>query len=210
MVNIFVGAEQKRYHLHRDLLCHRSDYFRACFVGEFKEAQENELSLPEDDIESFDLFVKWLYGATLKKISSNTDLPVYLNLYVLADKLCLEHLQNETMDLILRFYRTTPYQVDIEILQQIPQDFAGCGIHIFLLTLAGWSTASNNHDINPDYLSLIWEGGDLAEAFTKCLSWYYRKTKGDPVRIAKCDPRAKSNCHYHEHQSTPVCEDPSE
>ena len=208
MVNIFVGAERKRYHLHRDLLCDRSDYFTACFIGEFREAQENELSLPEDNIESFDLLVQWLYGAPLKKISSNADVPVYLNLHVLADKLCLEYLQNETMDLILKFHRTTPYKIDVESLHQISQDFTRCATYKYLLDLAAWSTVSNNHKITPDFKSLIREGGDFAVDFTIRLSLIYRATKGDPVPIANCDPRTYSNCFYHKHQSTPVCEGP--
>ena len=57
MVDIFVGAERKQFHLHHDLLCDRSDYFKACFEGDFKEAEQKELFLPEDDIESFGLFV---------------------------------------------------------------------------------------------------------------------------------------------------------
>lgn len=57
-VDIFVGAERKKFRLHLDLLCDRSDYFTACSAVRFEEAQQKQLSLPEDDIESFDLLVK--------------------------------------------------------------------------------------------------------------------------------------------------------
>lgn len=57
-VDIFVGAERKKFHLHRDLLCDRLNYFTACSTVKFEEAEQKQLSLPEDDIESFDLLVK--------------------------------------------------------------------------------------------------------------------------------------------------------
>ena len=209
MVNIFVGAERKRYYLHHDLLCDRSDYFAALFSGKLKDAQQNELSLPEDDIGSFDIFVRWLYGASLR-INCDAEVPVYLNLYVLANKLCLEYLQNETMDLILRFHRTTPYRVNVEGLHPIFRNFSDRGVYKYFISLAAWSTASNNDDIDSGYLNLIRDGGDFAVDFTKVLSIYYRVMKRDPVLIANSDPRAWSNCCWHEHNSTPVCEDLSE
>lgn len=207
MIDVYVGAEQKKFHLHRDLLCDRSEYFKACFDGNFKEAQQKELYLPEDDIESFDLFVRWLYGAPLKKISSDDDLLVYLALIVLANKLCLEYLQNEAMDHILRFHRKIPGSVRYDCLHYIYQNTSSHDhIRSYSVSLAAWTTVSKQPPLlTADCIRLIREGGDLAVDFTFRLSLFYAKSKGDHEAIAWMDPRKASNCCYHKHNSTPVC-----
>ena len=207
MIDVFVGAEQKKFHLHRDLLCDRSEYFKACFEGNFKEAQQKELFLPEEDIESFDLFVRWLYGAPLKEVSSDDDLLIYLALIVLANKLCLEYLRNETMDHILRFHRRTPGSVRYECLHYIYQNISSQDhIRNYSVCLAAWMTVWKlQPQLTADCIRLIREGGDLAVDFTFRLSIFHAMSKGDHEAIACLDPRKVSNCLYHKHNSTPVC-----
>ena len=211
MIDIFVGAEQSRFHLHLDLLCDRSDYFKACIKGNFKEAQQKELFLPEDDIESFDLFVRWLYGATLKKISSKDDLPVYLALSILANKLCLEHLQNETMDHILIFYRLSPPETNARTIRFIyGNTYAGYPLLKLLVRCAAWKVVFNEATVFEfDEQSLLRGGGDIAIAFATLQATYYAASKGNRKTIEEIDPRRKSNCDYHEHNITPACSDPS-
>ncbi|KAF6234196.1 hypothetical protein HO173_007616 [Letharia columbiana] len=81
-VDIFFGTGRKKFHLHRDSLCDRLNYFTACSTVRFEEAQQKQLFLPDDDIEGFDLLVKVTIRCTLKKTSSDNDLPVYLALEV--------------------------------------------------------------------------------------------------------------------------------
>ena len=206
MVDIFVGAERTKFHLHRDLLCNRSDYFRACFVGDFKEAQQRELSLPEDNAESFELFVTWLYGTHLKKISLNDELPAYFGLAVLANKLCLEYLQNQATDHILRFYRTNPRSVDEQYLRYVYQSIRFNDLfHRLPLALVVWIfVESETAELTGEYKKLIREGGDLAVDFTSLLSMFYF-AKGGSRNIAELDLRRASNCSLHAHSSTPVC-----
>ena len=208
MVDIFVGAEETKFHLHCDLLCSRSNYFRACFEGDLKEAQQSELSLPEDNAESFELFVTWLYGTHLRKISLNDELPAYFGLAVLANKLCLEYLQNQAVDHILRFYRTHPRSVDHQHLRYVYQNTCSVDLVRDLpVTLAAWIVvASQPAELTAEYESLVREGGDLAVKFTYSLSLYYTKTSQG---IANLDPRRISNCSLHKHKSTLVCSGPA-
>ena len=207
MVNIFVGAERTKFHLHRDLLCNRSDYFRACFVGDFKEAKQKELSLPEDNAESFELFVTWLYGTQLKKISSNNDLAAYFGLAVLANKLCLEYLQNQVTDYIVRFYRTNPRSVGYQYIRYVYQNTCPMDLVRDLpVDIAAWMVvASQTAKLTAEYEKLVREGGDLAVDFTYALSLYYTEAKRGTQSIASLDPRRISNCSLHKHSSTPVC-----
>ncbi len=63
MVNVYVDTERAKWYLHENLLCKTSQFFRSAFKGSFKEASDRSIELPEDDADSFALFVRWLYGA---------------------------------------------------------------------------------------------------------------------------------------------------
>ena len=209
MVDIFVGAQKTKFHLHRDLLCSRSDYFRACFEGDFKEAQQDELYLPEDNIESFELFVTWLYGTHLKKICSNDELPAYVGLTVLADKICLEYLHNQATDHVLRFYRSHPESIDHQYLRDIYLDTSSSKKSGAVpVAFAAWRIfASGKTELTGDYRGLIREGGDLALDFMDKLLLYYPVSQLDSEDAEELDPRRLSNCSLHKHHSTPACID---
>ena len=85
----------------------------------FREAKAKELAPPEDDVGSLGLLVRWLYGAPLMSIFSEEDFYNHLDLNMMAQKLCLEHLLNETMDHILRFYRTSLPKVAASTIRSI-------------------------------------------------------------------------------------------
>ena len=170
MVDIYIGDERKKFRLHRDLLCERSEFFKASFEGHSKEAETQELALPEDSVESFELLIGLLYGAPLMKITSKDDLSTYLNLIILAKKLCLEHLQNETMDHVLRFYRTYLPEVSADTIRSIyGNTSAGDPLRRLVIRCAAWTAFSNEVDVfDSDDRNLLEGGGEIAADF---LSW---------------------------------------
>ncbi|KAI4616874.1 hypothetical protein J4E83_006456 [Alternaria metachromatica] len=60
IVTIFVGPEKKRYNLHKDIICHHSEYFRVAYNGRWKEADEG-VTLEDVEVPVFNVFVHWLY-----------------------------------------------------------------------------------------------------------------------------------------------------
>jgi hypothetical protein len=101
IINLFVEPKRKKYHVHKDLICERSEYFQKAFQPiTLKESLEGGIYFPEDVPEAFDLFVRWLYTSELDNADSITDekLLNYAHLYVLADKVCLGQLQNAAID----------------------------------------------------------------------------------------------------------------
>lgn len=212
MVDIFVGARRKKYHLHRDLLCERSEVFKASFMGGPKEAEVKEMALPKDNVESFELFIGWLYGGSLISIPSEDELLAYVDLVSLARKLCLERLQNETMDHILIFYRTSSRKVDAHTIRSVYENTsAGDRLRVLTIRCASWTAVYNEtFFFAPDDKDLIMGGGEIAIDFTSMLARYYIHTKGTHELIKEFDPRRKSNCFYHKHSSTPVCGDLSD
>lgn len=113
-VTIFVGKDQKPFYVHLDLLCNASTFFKAAFLGNFKEGSEKTMQLPEDDEETFELFVDWLYYQRyemLPKVEADDDdedkgdeddeddetNKRYLSafrLFVFANKYMVSHLKN--------------------------------------------------------------------------------------------------------------------
>ena len=207
MVNIYVGTERKKFHLHRDLLCERSEFFQASFDGHFKEAEAQELSLPEDSVESFELLVGWLYGASLMSIPSKDDLLAYIDLFILAQKLCLEHLQNETMDHILKFYRTSFPHLAADIIRSIYENTSARDpLRRLTIHYASWTAVCSAVNIAGSELrDLLEGGGEVAVDFASTVAELCYSTKGDLERIRDVDPRRMSNCFYHKHKSTPLC-----
>lgn len=50
--------------------CNRADqikeFFKVALNGQWKEAQERKITLPEDEPDVVDMYVQWLYGATIE------------------------------------------------------------------------------------------------------------------------------------------------
>ncbi|KAJ8112978.1 hypothetical protein OPT61_g4787 [Boeremia exigua] len=60
-VIIRVGPEGVPYHVHKALLRHHSEYFTRALNGNWKEAEENLITLDDVDCSTFDTFVHWIY-----------------------------------------------------------------------------------------------------------------------------------------------------
>lgn len=56
-----IGPQKQRYHLHKALLTHHSEYFNNALNGPWKEAEENVVTLEDVDTIAVDIFVHWLY-----------------------------------------------------------------------------------------------------------------------------------------------------
>lgn len=106
VVTVYVGPEKNPFYIHKTLLSSKSTYFRAAFEGSFKEATEKSLYLADDDPHCFAFYVLWIYNQPLEHVSDTVDekpspsLDDYCRLYVLADKLGSEPLQNHVIDII--------------------------------------------------------------------------------------------------------------
>lgn len=109
MVNIYVGeGETKRpFAVHKNVICDKMEYFAKIFRGEFEEAKTSVATFPEDDPDSFDLLLSWVYEGSLRElvnIAAGGEGETHtLNwgpcrLYALAEKLCLPELMDEAID----------------------------------------------------------------------------------------------------------------
>ncbi|KAM0140137.1 hypothetical protein ACHAO1_002679 [Botrytis cinerea] len=87
LVQIFVGAERKKYSAHKNLICKSGDFFRDVFQDNGKGA-ENKMDLPEDNPYIFDALASWMYTkhlGGLPSVDEESDIPI-IELYIFADK----------------------------------------------------------------------------------------------------------------------------
>lgn len=95
------------FYVHRDVICNESSVFKAAFSGEFTEASNQSMDLPDDEIESIGRMIQWLYSKQYelakwsfgdKKITANTRFWQLAKLNTLADKYNIIGLTNDIVD----------------------------------------------------------------------------------------------------------------
>lgn len=111
LVSLYVGAEWKVFVAHKKILCKRVPYFKAMFDSGSAEAIYSQDIFPEVDPSAFNTLIKWIYTGKLPTMMKRVILihgvgeetktrtiwdPI--DLYCLADKLCLDELIIATMD----------------------------------------------------------------------------------------------------------------
>lgn len=60
IIPVRVGPHAETFNVHRDILT-KSDYFRKALDGEFQEAEDQAIDLPEEDPALFSFVVAFLY-----------------------------------------------------------------------------------------------------------------------------------------------------
>ena len=62
---MLVGPDERRFDVHKELLCSVSDFFSAALDGGFQESEAGVVKLPEQDVKTFQYFMHWLYTGKL-------------------------------------------------------------------------------------------------------------------------------------------------
>ncbi|KAL8876951.1 MAG: hypothetical protein Q9198_004938 [Flavoplaca austrocitrina] len=104
IATVRVGKDAKSWILHKSLLNRHSPFFAAALNGSFKEATTNTVELDDDDPESFQLFVQWLYTGEIK--ADMNDLPTKAcRAWALGDKLQCPAFQDSAMLRLIGYHR---------------------------------------------------------------------------------------------------------
>lgn len=121
VITITVGESEARFQAHKDLLCQRSPFFNGALTRDFKEASENAVTLPEDDPDTFERFLQWVYSGTYVLSGIGTDDEVderyiqLVQLYTLADKLEVPALKKSVVDelFVMKSNPDKPPQIEV-------------------------------------------------------------------------------------------------
>jgi hypothetical protein len=92
-----VGKKRTQFVIHKKLLCDTADFFLKAFNGSFKES-DGIMRLREEYPGAFSLFVDWLYRSRISHVNTVCHWINLFNLYIFAEKLCLNELANRTID----------------------------------------------------------------------------------------------------------------
>jgi hypothetical protein len=100
MIDIYVASDNlfKQYHVHKGVVIEgtrSAPFFQACLQDGFKEGKECKIFLSDEMPIIFDIFIEWAYGA-------DTMAPL-VQLWVFADKYCVEELMNDTISKIAEY-----------------------------------------------------------------------------------------------------------
>ncbi|KAL8733768.1 MAG: hypothetical protein Q9166_001962 [cf. Caloplaca sp. 2 TL-2023] len=181
-VTILVGQGETPFYIHRDLLCDRSAHFRAALKGHFKEAKTGQIAFPEEQAETFDLFVYWVYRDTLPHIHKGEDLQYYISLMSFARSILLEELYNNCMDIVRNhFYfsrraanKDGPIVTvdDISMVYNAPEKLSK--LRFCVCFEAALHVAINANNGSPGWMDsnlarLLEQGGDFASDFPRLL-----------------------------------------
>ena len=108
------------FYVHLGVICNESSVFKAAFSGEFTEASNQSMDLPDHDIESVERMIQWFYSKQYELakwssenvgITANTRYWQLAKLNTLADKYNVIGLSNNIIDqlYILRSKSCSPH-----------------------------------------------------------------------------------------------------
>jgi BTB/POZ domain len=155
-VRVSVGPAKASFSVHKNLVCKISPFFRGACNSLFKEALNDEIYLPEQDPEAFDIFLEWLYTRLIRffphplneqDIAENNAWWILVTqMYVLAQYLQITSFGNDVIDLIGRSIAQeqvlrNPQSEAIDLLYN--STIGGCGLRRLYVALSVWRT-------NPD------------------------------------------------------------
>ncbi|KAK5941983.1 hypothetical protein PMZ80_005934 [Knufia obscura] len=106
LLEITVGPEGKKWHVHHNLLRHHSSFFDEADLinGEEKKIKDGKVDLSEEDPKAFRILVKWLYQGQIEDVSKLDKDKKWdyafacQNLYVLCEHIDIRELKNLAID----------------------------------------------------------------------------------------------------------------
>ncbi|KUJ07195.1 uncharacterized protein LY89DRAFT_601881 [Mollisia scopiformis] len=213
-INVGKGKAETHFRVHKAILCAKLPYFDKMLNSGFKEGTENRVNLPEDDPDSFDLLMVWVYNDTLPPLEWNKSISGFtktsnwhaFNLYALADKLCLEIL----MDQIASSYISATLALDAlpgpnylgTIFQTLPghtafRKYAASCLHYILHGLPKSPELMSTWPVEKLNLIMVANPNLTME--------YLQLVQQHPLDTPVPDPRLPPYCKFHRHAADAPC-----
>ena len=121
VITIIVGKDdaQATFTIHKKLFQGKAPIFDKMFGGSFLEGITGSATLPDDDHESFEVFVEWLYRNTLTSLTGKKSEKAALHMKIVktimfADKYCLDELSDRAMSIWFRGRGKLPADTELE------------------------------------------------------------------------------------------------
>lgn len=198
-----VGDPATVFNVHRGLL-ERSPYLKRCFDGSIEETDDRKTALKEESPEAFGEVLRWMYRGRLPNPQNEetTDMSL-INVYILADKLCMEELKNSIITMLCHFYVDAFMTTTSGLTLLAEKGLDTCELRSFLL----WQLSRDMAELG--YAVVLQHAPDLKEfvdAGGEDVVQLFEETTGCKVDdLEELDMDGKDKCRWHEHRMTPVC-----
>jgi hypothetical protein len=98
IAELIVGERKTSILIHKSLLCDAAPFFNAALTTGFLEAAEQQILLPEDDADTVNRFVQWIYFKSYGLSKDHDELFMQLaRLYLFANKVLAYPLKNDVI-----------------------------------------------------------------------------------------------------------------
>ncbi len=210
VAKIFIGRKRKEYHVHTDLLCDRSKWFKTYFANPHED--RHNVYRPDIDASDFEAFLQWLYTSCLHLpyAPPNQSVRPLLYLYFLATKFECEMLCNVIMDGVRYYYRDAESLPLHDVLFVYSKCRYPNPLRTFMVT--GWTydvlqDEENRIDVvyGDEVGSVLEKGGDLAKDLYREMmdrAVRHRDEEGGDNPYLKSYPLT-----FHIHDDTPQCDE---
>ncbi|GAB7324627.1 hypothetical protein MBLNU13_g08512t1 [Cladosporium sp. NU13] len=106
-ISVLVDSEERRFVVHKDVICATSKFFKAACSASWKEGQEGIVRLPTVKPSVFEMYVDWLYFSEIaSKVTGSLTGPL-IDLFLLGDMVDDRNLRNKVMDALQANNRKT-------------------------------------------------------------------------------------------------------
>lgn len=218
VVTVLVGEAEKKYSIHKKVVCKTSGFFRGALRATWREATSKIVRLPTVNATSFDIYVGWLYTGEIatgggdedgdndggqtgvdgpdhdhvgRRAQFNKTMPLLINCYVLGDMLLDFTFCNTVTDETLRVGEVLNLVPRPEHVQQMWEKVPHGSNHcrLYVDTLAV-------HCL-PDYYDRA--VADYPPEFVMEIAKVCVR-EGDTMLSRERYPANREKCYYHEHR----------
>ncbi|GME35465.1 BTB/POZ domain containing protein [Neofusicoccum parvum] len=157
IISVAVGGQTEPFLIHQDILCASSPFFRNACNGGWKESEEGFVTLPSHSPETFEVYVQWLYFGNMfvedqKDDYENLDWDIFIDAYILGDKLLDVDFRNALIDLAIRVevhFDQIPHNHAKAAYSGLPESDPYCRLYVDMHTweiASSWYSDVNNKD----------------------------------------------------------------
>ncbi|KAK3645704.1 hypothetical protein LTR56_008891 [Elasticomyces elasticus] len=199
-INVEVGTKRKKpFTLHRGVLSFYSGYFEAAMKETFKEGSEGVIELPNENVSTFEPFVRWLYTRKLPETpATGDDIRNLINLWLFADRRECPLLANQVLDAV-RDAIVRRWQVPAIELRNIYENTSESSglrrLFLYIISRIGHSNLLIDVHREKWPAEALWD-------LLKCV-WQLKEDKAQ--NMSKNDIAKLDMCQFHTHEKGVEC-----
>lgn len=106
-INVVVGNSKEDFRVHEAMIRSSSPFFEKALAGPWKEASQRLVKLPEDEPQTFALYINWLYSGKIPAHSQAPEIDYHnlINAYILAERLLDTEFHNAVTDAVVERFQ---------------------------------------------------------------------------------------------------------